>query len=97
MDAGGEKSLRDYLAIDRTVLANRRTLLSFIRTGIYFFFTALAILHIDGLEPFALYIYPLFAVGILVIIAGVISYFRVRKRIAQGYDLQKATKVTQSG
>ncbi len=96
MDAGVEKSLRDYLAIDRTVLANRRTLLSFVRTGIYFFFTGLAILHIEALHDFAYYIYPLFGLGVLVIIAGFISYFRVRKRILLGYRLGKDTQVTQS-
>lgn len=34
--------LRDYLALDRTALANRRTLLSYIRTALGFFGTGVA-------------------------------------------------------
>lgn len=40
--------LRDKLALSRTKLANQHTLLSFVRTGIYFVVTALGVASIWG-------------------------------------------------
>lgn len=89
-DADQERSLRDYLAMDRTILANRRTLLAFIRTGIYFIFTGLAILNIETLQPYFPYSIPLFVIGLGVIIAGIVTYFKVKRRIVYSYkDPQK--------
>jgi putative membrane protein len=40
-----ELILRDQLAIDRTLLANERTLLSYLRSGVALFIAGLSIIH----------------------------------------------------
>lgn len=91
-DVQQERTLRDYLAIDRTILANRRTLLAFVRTGIYFVFTGLVILNTPALEDFFVYSLPLFGIGVLVIGVGLWSYFRVKRRVSNSYQRPQKEK-----
>ncbi len=41
--------LKDYSAIDRTKLANQRTLLSFLRTSLYLVFSGIALMKVKAL------------------------------------------------
>jgi putative membrane protein len=79
--------LRDYLAIDRTKLANLRTFLAYFRTsllvcasGISFFkiFSDELIIKIIGLI--------LIPISIVIFFYGVSTYFIFRKRIKSLYD-----------
>jgi putative membrane protein len=77
-------SLSDELAIEQTRLANDRTLLSFIRTSLYF---AIAGLTISGLLEFSFdwFIVALFiTIAFFLLIAGFIRYFRLRKKLRTG-------------
>jgi putative membrane protein len=40
--------LRDYLALERTKLANERTLLSYIRSSLYLMLGGIAIIQLEG-------------------------------------------------
>ena len=66
MQENNELIIRDYLAVDRTKLANQRTLLSFIRTSIMLFVAGITLLKIDETQL------TYFKAGILVISVGLI-------------------------
>ena len=93
IDRDQPRTMRDILAIDRTILANRRTLLSFVRTGLYFILTGLAILNLEFMQPYFLIAFVFFALGPLVLVWGILTYFRVHRRVLNGYQ-QKNEGVT---
>ena len=74
-------TLRDYLALERTIMSNERTLLAYLRTGI-----ALLIAGITGTQVFAekswLIISIVAAVaGIIVVLLGLRRFLVVRSRL----------------
>ena len=73
--------LRDFLALDRTVLANERTLLSYIRSFIGSFSAGIAMIKLfDSLLTNVLgYIFVI--VSPFFVIIGVIRYIQISKRI----------------
>ncbi|HAA13558.1 MAG TPA: hypothetical protein DCE41_18445 [Cytophagales bacterium] len=91
-EAHPEIILRDFLAIDRTRLANQRTLLSFLRTGLYLFVTALAVWKVDFLEDLAFLTGILIGLGAITMLVGVINYFTMRKKIARHYQVSPKAK-----
>lgn len=80
-----QKILRDYLAIDRTKLANIRNLLASIRTSLYLVVSAVAILNIESLENWYWATIPLFLLSIIILIAGLVVFFRIHKKILTAY------------
>lgn len=78
--------LRDKLAVDRTILANQRTLLSYIKTGIFFISTAVGIFYLEDEDQFGIVEWSLTMVGFLAFILGFAIYFRLRKRINNLYE-----------
>lgn len=79
----GKLILRDYLALDRTKLANERTLLAFIRTFIAVFGAGAGITQVYENQAAKIF-------GTLVIISspvflvlGVISYLREKSKLKQ--------------
>ncbi|MEP4532539.1 MAG: DUF202 domain-containing protein [Cyclobacteriaceae bacterium] len=77
--------LRDYLAIDRTKLANQRTLLSFIRTALYLVVSGVALTKVKALERISWLGYVIIAASIIVLVIGVVNYFLFRNKIQKGY------------
>jgi putative membrane protein len=73
--------LREYLAIERTRLANETTLLAYIRTGLYFLVAG------STLGQFIDTIFwkyaggPIIVAGLAIMVAGVIRYRKVKKAI----------------
>ncbi len=81
-----ELSLTDRLALDRTHLANQRTLLAYTRTGIYLVFTGLGLLHLIRIERDLYWIAWLaFALGGASIVTGMVSYLRMKQKINRLY------------
>ncbi len=74
--------LRDYLARDRTELANERTFLAYVRTALGFVATGAGLLKLFDSAAAACSGYALLAVSPLILIAGVVKYSRMRKRLA---------------
>ena len=66
--------LRDYLAMDRTVLGNERTLLAYVRTALAFFVAGASLIHF--FDPFVFQIvgWMLIPLGILLSVVGIIRY-----------------------
>ncbi|MBT1703729.1 DUF202 domain-containing protein [Chryseosolibacter indicus] len=73
--------LREYLAIERTKLANETTLLAYIRTGLYFVVAGSTLGHLIDTLFWKLTGVPLIAIGIFVMLMGILKYKRVRKHI----------------
>ena len=77
--------LRDHLAVDRTRLANRRTLLAFIRTGLYLILTCLGIWKFGDASWLMWLGWIFLALGVVLIIIGIVSYQKIRHKILNAY------------
>jgi putative membrane protein len=73
--------LREYLAIERTRLANETTLLAYIRTGLYFLIAGSTFGHLVESQFWNIAGTPLVLIGLIIMLLGVIRYFRLRKSI----------------
>ena len=73
--------LREYLALERTKLANETTLLAYIRTGLYFLVAGSTLGHVIGTEFWKVLGTPLIIAGVLIMIIGVIRFVRLKKSI----------------
>ncbi|MDX5339484.1 MAG: DUF202 domain-containing protein [Cyclobacteriaceae bacterium] len=83
-----ELIVRDYLARQRTRLANYRTLLSFIRTSLYFLVSGTALFEVKNLSHIRDLGYLAFGLSFAFLTIGFISYFTVRKKIRKGNYLK---------
>jgi putative membrane protein len=73
--------LRENLAIQRTVLANQTTFLSFLRTSMYFLVAGLSIKNLLEVEGSIYYQVPLYVISVCILIFGIVNYFRHRRII----------------
>ncbi len=73
--------LREYLAIERTRLANETTLLAYIRTGLYFLVAGSTLGPIVKSSFWTIVGPPVIIVGLLIMALGLVRYFRLRKAI----------------
>ena len=74
-----EMIVRDYLALDRTKLANERTLLSYIRAFIYFMVSGVGFIE---LTEKAVYMYIgiiLAAISPVFLVLGIYRFIRLKK------------------
>jgi putative membrane protein len=72
--------LRDYLALDRTRLANMRTFLAYCRTAVGFFASGLGMIQ---LLDESLYFYmgsAFMGLSPFILIVGIVHYIRVQRR-----------------
>jgi len=76
-----ELILREKLAIQRTHLANQTTFLSFLRSSMYFLIAGLTIPNLVVPAQTGIFEIPLFSISALLLITGVINYFRNHRRI----------------
>jgi putative membrane protein len=80
-----EMILRDHLAVDRTALANERTLLSYIRTALGMAAAGVSLLHFLEGAAIALLGWLLISSSVAALIVGVVRYRRVDQRIQHLY------------
>lgn len=83
-----ELIVRDFLARQRTTLANDRTLLSFIRTSLYFLVSGTALFEVNNLSHIRELGYVAFGLSFAFLAIGFFSYFRVRRRLRKGNYLK---------
>jgi putative membrane protein len=75
--------LREKLAIERTAMAIDTTLLSFIRTSLYFAIAGLSVRSLLKVDQ-ALWIEIVFwALSLLILVAGLITFFRQKKKLQE--------------
>jgi len=74
--------LRERLALQRTILANQSTFLSFLRTSMYFAVAGISIDRLLDLPGGHVYEYVFFVISAVVLVTGVINYFVHKRKIA---------------
>ncbi len=77
--------LRDYLALERTKLANERTLLSYIRSSLYLLLGGIAIIQLDGFESIKFLGYVSLGLTISLVIIGVYRFQKLNKQLKNYY------------
>ena len=78
--------LRDFLALERTTLANERTLFAYIRTSLYLILGGIAFLKMESLETIQWLSYLSFGISFLMIVYGIIRYFKLKRKLQKFYD-----------
>ncbi len=73
--------LREKLAIQRTVMSNQTTLLSFVRTALYFLVAGLSIRNLLQIENSFLLEILLFSSSFLILFLGIRNYLVQQKKI----------------
>ncbi|HSM63277.1 MAG TPA: DUF202 domain-containing protein [Gillisia sp.] len=76
-----EKFIREHLALERTKLANERTLLSYIRSSLYLFIGGLAILQIKEYSHVQWLGYLSLFICILFISIGIYRYIHLNRKL----------------
>jgi putative membrane protein len=75
--------LREKLALQRTVLANQTAFLAFLRTSLYFLVAGLSVRSLLEIEHALAAEIGLFSTSALILLLGIINYFRHRKLIQE--------------
>ncbi len=76
-----EMILRDWLAMDRTILANKRTFLAYGRTAIALFVLGIAFVRLTNHQFFEISGFVLMSLGIMIFIVGSREYITTHKRL----------------
>jgi putative membrane protein len=75
--------LREKLAIQRTRMANQTTFLSFLRTSMYFIVAGLSMKNLFKVDHSVTYETLFYIIGFIMLLIGIINYFRQAKKIKQ--------------
>ena len=73
--------LRDYLALDRTKLANERTLLSYIRAFIYFIVSGVGFIELTNNILYTYIGIILAAISPVLLIVGIYRFIKLKKTL----------------
>lgn len=76
-----ELILRDQLAIDRTLLANERTLMSYLRSGVALFIAGISIIHFSNEEWFTAVGFFCLPCGVVTVLFGLSRFQKMNKAI----------------
>ncbi|WP_218846947.1 DUF202 domain-containing protein [Winogradskyella forsetii] len=80
-----EVILRDYLAIERTRLANERTLLSYIRSSLYLLLGAIALYQLKEFANFEYLALTALIFSVIFFIIGVYRFTLLKKSLKRVY------------
>lgn len=73
--------LRDYLALERTRLANERTLFSYIRTSLYLLTAGIGVLQIDSISSLDWLAWICIISGFVLFFIGIFRFWKIRKEL----------------
>ncbi len=76
--------VRDFLARQRTKLANDRTLLAYIRTSLYFIVSGTALIKVNDLQNVKGLGYFSFMISVILLIVGFINFFNLKRKLSKG-------------
>ena len=76
-----ELILRDHLAVDRTLLANERTLLSYLRSGVALFIAGISIVHFSNQGWFSAVGFLCLPCGVLTVLFGIQRFRQMNRAI----------------
>ncbi|KAA5535712.1 DUF202 domain-containing protein [Paenimyroides baculatum] len=74
--------LREKLALERTVLANQSTFLSFLRTSLYFLIAGISINNLTATEYGNVIEIVFIVISLSVLFTGILNYSKQKKRIS---------------
>jgi putative membrane protein len=77
--------LRDFLALERTKLANERTFFAYIRTSIYLLLAGIAFIQLKELDNIRWMSYVWFGSGLVFLVFGIYRYRQRNNRINKYY------------
>jgi putative membrane protein len=77
--------LRDHLAMERTKLANERTLLSYIRTSLYLVLGGIAFLGMKNLEELRNLGYFSLVLSAILLIVGLVRFYQLKRHLKTMY------------
>lgn len=77
--------LRDYLALERTKLANERTLLSYIRSSLYLLIGGIALIKLEGFESIKFLGYLSLMLTVVLFFIGIFRFRRLSKLLRKYY------------
>lgn len=78
--------LRDYLALERTKLANERTLFAYIRTALYLILAGMTILQLNNFEDIHWIAFLSIGLSIIILIVGIGRYVKLNLQIKHYYN-----------
>lgn len=84
--------LRDFLALERTKLANERTLLAYLRGSIYLVLGGIAFLQLEGFDSIKWLGPVTLVLAIAFMVLGVFRFFYLKRRLKKFYSEAKNTK-----
>lgn len=87
-----EVILRDYLAIERTRLANERTLLSYIRSSLYLLLGGIAFFQLEIFPNFRFLAYISLFFSVLFFVIGIYRFSLLKKSLKKLYYMSEANK-----
>lgn len=91
-----ELILRDHLALERTKLANERTLFSYIRTSLYLLTVGIGILQIDSISRLDGLAWVCMLSGILLFFWGFARFCQMNKHLKRYRETSSKSKGDQS-
>lgn len=77
-----EEPLQERMSLERTVMANHRTFLSFLRTSMYFLVAGLSVKNLLGLKEDHVIHITLYAISGILLIVGIVLFFQYRRKCA---------------
>ena len=81
--------LRDFLALQRTKLANERTFLSYTKFSLYLVTAGVALVRLDHLRPFRVLGYVALGTSGVVFLIGLVRFFLLRRQLRKFYQIDK--------
>jgi putative membrane protein len=78
--------LRDHLAMERTKLANERTLLSYIRTSLYLVLGGIAFLGMKDFEEIRHLGYLSLSLSVIIIVVGIVRFIQLKNHMKNIYE-----------
>ncbi|HCO66315.1 MAG TPA: DUF202 domain-containing protein [Dysgonomonas sp.] len=82
--------LRDFLALERTRMANERTLFSYIRTSLYLLTVGVGIFEIKAIEHLAALGWLCLVSGGILFLFGLYKYIMFKKQLKTYFPKQKS-------
>ena len=77
--------LRDFLALERTRLANERTLMAYIRASLYLLLGGIAFLQLEGFDSIKWFGKFSLIISGLFILVGFFRFFQLKRRLRKFY------------
>lgn len=89
--------LRDFLALERTTLANERTLFAYLRTSLYLILGGIAFLQLREFDRLRWLGYLSFSISAFLIVFGLLRFILLRQKLGKFYGKIQLPKSAKEG